>query len=72
MGESRSALKFHKGMNEGHAYCIEEISDENAVICIYQLTYVRPFDKQNSNESENMYTVTSFRKCFEIVVHSSE
>lgn len=35
-----------------HAYCIEEQSNVDAVVCIDQLTYVRPFDKQYSNESE--------------------
>lgn len=38
-------------MNGGHAYCIEEKNNEHAVA----FTYVRPFDKQYSNESENRY-----------------
>lgn len=40
-----------------HAYCIEEKSNEHVVISIDQLTYVRPFDKQYSNENEKIYTI---------------
>ncbi|CAG5928484.1 unnamed protein product [Menidia menidia] len=39
-----------------HAYRIEEKNNEH-VICIDKLTYVRPFDRQYSNESENIYIV---------------
>ena len=35
-----------------HAYCIEEQNNDNSLICIDQLTYFKPFDKQYSNDGE--------------------
>lgn len=40
-----------------HAYCIQEQSNDHALIFVEQLTYFRPFQKQYSNESERTYIV---------------
>ena len=47
---SVDTLYFDEHFN---GYCIEERDDAFSVLCIDQLTYFRPFDKQCSNESDN-------------------
>lgn len=46
-----------------HAYCIKEQNNEYDVICIDQLTYFKPFDKQYSILTARAYMCSySFKK----------